>query len=250
MQNGTIECGHTSPYYYFGKDRTFTFGTDLPFGMNVRMRNAWLYHGGGLDLLRSVSEGGCNTLFLPAGNTNCQMGGWFATRLVSQSLKRFEFRVGGSGLTSTAGRAVSRSRAAHYTALEKGTIDAAEWSVRIIRETRFREGRQILLLPGLVEDRADGRDFVNLQEWNELPNYTKYPSLPLPKPINGCPEIRRQNPVALSGLQPRAPSQAFPQDVMQRVGRQPTCIGKVFAKNALFKRVYDHFVAFRNDQYL
>ena len=27
--------------------RSFTFGTDLPFGMNVRMRNAWLYHGGG-----------------------------------------------------------------------------------------------------------------------------------------------------------------------------------------------------------
>ena len=57
VQNGTVECGHTSPYYYFGKDPTFTFGTDLPFGMNVRMRNAWLYHGGGLDLINEFSQG-------------------------------------------------------------------------------------------------------------------------------------------------------------------------------------------------
>ena len=27
VQNGTVECGHTAPYYYFGKDPTFAFGT-------------------------------------------------------------------------------------------------------------------------------------------------------------------------------------------------------------------------------
>src|SRR5262249_1385521 len=27
VQNGTVEMGHTSSYYYFGKDPTFTFGT-------------------------------------------------------------------------------------------------------------------------------------------------------------------------------------------------------------------------------
>jgi TRAP-type mannitol/chloroaromatic compound transport system substrate-binding protein len=50
VQNGTVECGHTSPYYYFGKDLTFTFGTDLPFGMN-----AWLYHGGRLEPQRAAT---------------------------------------------------------------------------------------------------------------------------------------------------------------------------------------------------
>ena len=65
VQNGTVECGHTSPYYYFGKDPTFTFGTDLPFGMNVRMRNAWMYHGGGLDLINEFNKS-YNVAFLPA----------------------------------------------------------------------------------------------------------------------------------------------------------------------------------------
>ena len=51
MHSGTVECRHTSPYYYFSKDQAFTFGTDLSFGVNVCMRNAWIYLGGGLDML-------------------------------------------------------------------------------------------------------------------------------------------------------------------------------------------------------
>ena len=30
VQNGTVECGHTASYYYFGKDPTFAFGTSVP----------------------------------------------------------------------------------------------------------------------------------------------------------------------------------------------------------------------------
>src|ERR1700744_6011470 len=47
---GNVEMCHTSSYYYFGKDPTFTFGTALPFGMNKRMMDAWLFTGGGNEL--------------------------------------------------------------------------------------------------------------------------------------------------------------------------------------------------------
>src|SRR2546422_11765003 len=33
VQNGTVECGHTATYYYFGKDPTFAFSCAIPFGM-------------------------------------------------------------------------------------------------------------------------------------------------------------------------------------------------------------------------
>ena len=33
VQNGTVESCHTSPFYYYGKNPTFAFGTDIPFGM-------------------------------------------------------------------------------------------------------------------------------------------------------------------------------------------------------------------------
>jgi hypothetical protein len=51
VKNGTIEMAHTASYYFFGKDPTYAFGTGVPFGLNQRMTNAWMYEGGGLDLL-------------------------------------------------------------------------------------------------------------------------------------------------------------------------------------------------------
>src|SRR5262252_7245404 len=76
VQNATVQCAHTAPYYFFGKDPTFAFGCAIPFGMNVRQQNAWMYHGGGLALMREFYKG-FNIINFPAGNTGAQMGGFF-----------------------------------------------------------------------------------------------------------------------------------------------------------------------------
>ena len=47
VQAGTIEAGHTPPYYYVGKDPAFAFSTAVPFGLNTRMNTAWMTQGGG-----------------------------------------------------------------------------------------------------------------------------------------------------------------------------------------------------------
>ena len=51
VQSGAVEMSHTSSYYYFGKDPTFTFGTAVPFGLNTRMQNSWWFFGGGAELM-------------------------------------------------------------------------------------------------------------------------------------------------------------------------------------------------------
>src|SRR5436190_19333909 len=76
VQNGTVECGHTAAYYYFGKDQTFAFGTNIPFGLNSRQQYAWYNHGGGLELMREFYKE-YNIVNFIAGCTGCQMGGWF-----------------------------------------------------------------------------------------------------------------------------------------------------------------------------
>src|SRR5437868_6711101 len=48
VSSGTVEMCHTASYYYVGKDPTFTFGTALPFGLNQRMIDAWMFYGGGV----------------------------------------------------------------------------------------------------------------------------------------------------------------------------------------------------------
>ena len=51
VSSGNIEMCHTASYYYWGKDPTFAFGTAVPFGLNSRMQNAWMYFGGGMELM-------------------------------------------------------------------------------------------------------------------------------------------------------------------------------------------------------
>ena len=57
VQNNTVEMGHTASYYYVGKDPTFSLDCTIPFGMNYRQMNAWMTHGGGLELLRKFFAG-------------------------------------------------------------------------------------------------------------------------------------------------------------------------------------------------
>ena len=52
VQQGTIECAHTAPYYFFGKDETFAFDCTIPFGMTSRAMTAWMFEGNGLKLMR------------------------------------------------------------------------------------------------------------------------------------------------------------------------------------------------------
>ena len=51
---GSIEMCQTASYYYWGKDPTYAFGTAVPFGLNARQQNAWMYYGGGMQAVRNT----------------------------------------------------------------------------------------------------------------------------------------------------------------------------------------------------
>ena len=173
VQNGTVECGHTAPYYYFGKDDAFTFGSELPFGMNSRMKNGWLYHGGGLDLFNEFLKT-YDVMGFPAGNTHCQMGGWFRKEIKTvEDLKGLKMRLGGF-----AGKIVQRVGVVPqqiaggdiYPALEKGTIDGAEWVGPYDDEKLgFAKVAKFYHYPGWWESGSSTMQLINLKKWNELP---------------------------------------------------------------------------------
>ncbi len=130
VQNNTVEMGHTASYYFVGKDPTFAFDCTIPFGMNARQMNAWMTHGGGLQLLRDFFKD-YNVYNIPAGNTGAQMGGWFRKEIKTVAdLQGLKFRIGGLGGAVLAKLGVVTQQIPGgdiYPALEKGTIDAAEW---------------------------------------------------------------------------------------------------------------------------
>jgi len=130
VQQGSVEMCHTVPYYYFGKNEAFAIGAAIPFGMNSRQMSAWMYEGNGRKLMNEFYAK-YNMVSFPGGNTGTQMGGWFRKEIKTVAdLKGLKFRIGGF-----AGRVVERLGVVPqnlpggeiYQALEKGTLDAAEW---------------------------------------------------------------------------------------------------------------------------
>jgi TRAP-type mannitol/chloroaromatic compound transport system substrate-binding protein len=173
VQNATVEMGHTASYYYFGKDPTFTFGSSVPFGPNQRINQAWYMVGGGKEILNEFYKG-YNVTSLLAGNTGCQMGGWFRKEINTvDDLKGLKFRIGGF-----AGRVLQKLGTVPqqlaggdiYPALEKGTIDAAEWVGPYDDEKLgFYKVAKYYYYPGWWEGQAQLSLYVNLSKWEGLP---------------------------------------------------------------------------------
>ena len=132
VQQGTVECAHTASVFFFGKDPTFAFDGQIPFGMNSRQMTAWIYDGGGLKLLREFYRD-YNIVNFPAGNTGTQMAGWFRNEFNTvEDMRGLKFRIGGFGglLLQRLGVVPQNIPGGDiYPSLEKGTIDAAESSV-------------------------------------------------------------------------------------------------------------------------
>src|SRR6267378_2909307 len=176
VQNNTVEMGHTASYYFVGKDPTFAFDSTIPFGMNARQMNAWMTHGGGLQLLRDFFKD-YNVHNLPAGNTGAQMGGWFRKEIKTVAdLQGLKFRIGGLGGAVLAKLGVVTQQIPGgdiYPALEKGTIDAAEWVGPYDDEKLgFYKVAKYYYYPGWWEGTAQLSLYVNLQQWQSLPkNY-------------------------------------------------------------------------------
>ena len=176
VQNATVEMGHTASYYYFGKDPTFAFGTSVAFGPNARANQGWYTIGGGKEVLNEFYKN-YNLVSFLAGNTTCQMGGWFRKEINTvEDLQGLKFRIGGfPGRVLQKLGAVPQQIAAGdiYPALEKGTIDAAEWVGPYDDEKLgIYKVAPHYYYPGWWEGGSMLLAFVNQDKWNSLPkNY-------------------------------------------------------------------------------
>jgi TRAP-type mannitol/chloroaromatic compound transport system substrate-binding protein len=164
---------HTASYYYVGKDPTFAFGTSLPFGLNQRMIDAWMFYGGGADLMNAFYQK-YNALAIPAGNTGAQMGGWFRKEIKDVAdLSGLKMRIGGFAGRVLAKLGVVAQQLAGgdiYPALEKGTLDACEWVGPYDDEKLgFQKVAQYYYYPGWWEGGPMLHNFINIGKWNELP---------------------------------------------------------------------------------
>jgi TRAP-type mannitol/chloroaromatic compound transport system substrate-binding protein len=258
IRNNTVEMAHTASYYYFGKDPTFAFGSTVPFGLNSRGLNAWFYYGGGNDLMNEF-YGKFKIVGFPCGNTGAQMGGWWRKEINTVAdMKGVKFRVGGFGgaVLSKLGVIPANIPGGDiYPALEKGTIDAAEWVGPYDDERLgFDKVAKFYYYPGWWEGGTTLHLFVNSDQWNSLPPAYRA----VIKSAAGWANVDMQaqydavNPKALRDLVSKGVQlRPFSPEILSACfDAAVATYGEMSAKNADFKKVYESMKAFRNEEFL
>ena len=256
VQNGTVECCHTAPYYFFGKDETFALGCAIPFGLNSRQMTAWIYEGNGGRLLREFYAN-YNIVNFAAGNTGAQMGGWYRKQVKSaKDIKGLKFRVGGF-----AGKVIERMGGVPqnipggeiYQALEKGTIDAAEWvGPYDDQKLGFNKVAPFYHYPGWWEGGPQLDVFVNNKAYEALSAENKAIVAAAAAFAHTTMQAKYdvKNPAALRQLLgAKTKVVSFPKDVMSLAFKESMALyAEISAKNPNWKKVYDDYSNFRREQ--
>jgi TRAP-type mannitol/chloroaromatic compound transport system substrate-binding protein len=255
VQGGTVEVAHTAPYYFFGKDPTFALGCAIPFGLNSRQMSAWMYEGNGLKLMRDFYKG-YNIINFAAGNTGAQMGGFFRKEIKSLAdLKGLKFRIGGFG-----GKVIERIGAVAqnipggeiYQALEKGTIDAAEWVGPYDDEKLgLYKVAPNYAYPGWWEGGPQLDVFINEKAFNALtPEYKAIvESAAAYAHIDMQAKYDARNPAALKRLVAGGTKLfRFPKEMMDAAFKEAMALySELSGSNPAWKKVYEDYAVFRRD---
>ena len=256
LQNGTVEMAHTAPYYYFGKDPTFALGCAIPFGLNSRQMTAWYQEGNGQKLMREFYNN-FNIISFIGGNTGAQMGGWFRKEIKSVAdLKGLKFRTGGfSGVIweKIGGVAQSIPGGEIYTALEKGTIDAAEWVGPYDDEKLgFNKVAPFYAYPGYWEGGPQLDFFINTKAYNALSadNKAIIEAASAMAALDMQAKYDARNPAALKRLVAGGTKLfRFPKEMIDTAFKASMdTYADLSTKNPAWKKVYEDYAVFRRDQ--
>jgi TRAP-type mannitol/chloroaromatic compound transport system substrate-binding protein len=247
--------GQTACYYFFGKDPTFALATVVPFGLNTRQMNAWLTQAGGEQMLNDFFKS-YNVIGWTGGNTTAQMGGWFRKEIKTvEDLKGLKMRIAGLAGDVMSKLGVVPQQIAGgdiYPALEKGTVDAAEWvGPYDDQKLGFVKVAPYYYYPGWWEGNAALHLLVGLDKFNALPKaYQAVLRMAAAETNNWVTaKYDADNPKALRVLiAGGAKLQPFSQQILEASFNAANEVyAGLTAKNETFKKVYESQMAFRKD---
>jgi len=170
--SGNSQAYHAADYYWKGKHQGWNYFTAVPFGLSYTEMNAWIRYGGGQELWDELAaEFGLKCVM--AGNTGCQMGGWFNKEInSSQDLVGLKMRIpglGGDVMAKLGASPVVLPGGQIYENLVSGAIDATEWvgpwNDRIMK---FYEAAKYYYYPGMHEPGSMLALGMNKKWWDSL----------------------------------------------------------------------------------
>ncbi len=257
IQQDTIECAHTAPYYFFGKDEAFALDCAIPFGMNSRQQTAWMYEGNGLKLMREFYAN-YNIINFPMGNSGAQMGGWYRKEIKSLAdVNGLKMRIGGFGgrVLAKLGAVPQNIPAAEiYQSLEKGTVDAAEWiGPYDDLKLGLHKVAKNYYYPAWWEGSTQFSVLINTKAFNALSN--EYKSIVRQAASDAHVKVQAtydaRNPTALKQLIAEgAKLSRLPKEVMDAAFKASREVyAELNDKNPNWKKIYADYSRFQADAY-
>lgn len=137
VSTGKINSGYTTAGYWAGKIPASPLFSAVPFGPEAGEYMAWLYYGNGMALYQEMYEqAGFNVKVLPCAIIAPETSGWFSKEINSaedlQGLKMRFFGLGGKVMQKLGVATSLLPGGEIFPALEKGAIDATEFSMPAI----------------------------------------------------------------------------------------------------------------------
>jgi TRAP-type mannitol/chloroaromatic compound transport system substrate-binding protein len=177
VSKGVLNAGASWSGYWKGKNEAFTLFASVPFSMDYETYSIWYYQGGGSQLMDEL-YGRYNLKPFFCGNAGQELGLYSKkARKTMEDFRGIKVRTPGwfmdilnrMGVNATA---IPGSEV--YLALERGIVDAAEFSSPAITYGMgFHEIAKFVIEPGVHQPSAQMDLFINMDSWKKLPDDLK-----------------------------------------------------------------------------
>ncbi|MGA0198040.1 MAG: TRAP transporter substrate-binding protein, partial [Prochlorotrichaceae cyanobacterium] len=257
VQSGTAQCGHTIAHYYSDRNPAFAFGCGMPFGLTPSQQQAWLYEGGGLEIMQTVYAD-FGTIAFPAASTGMQMGGWFKREVNTLAdLEGLRMRIPGFGgkiFERLGVRPVSLPPTELAAALEQDVLDAAEWIGPYDDEQlKLYQVAPYYYYPGWWEPGSSCDLVINQAAWEQLPlHYQQVLQTVAAEADSLCLAwYSRKNAQALTRLLDQGTQlRPFSAEILARCQTETLdFLADIAAENVTFRTVYATWQQFRQELY-
>jgi TRAP-type mannitol/chloroaromatic compound transport system substrate-binding protein len=254
VSKGSVESCWTTPGYHTGKYPALAFFTTVPFGPQIGEFLAWKWFGGGNEL-RNEIYAKHNLYALDCFAIGPETSGWFRKEVKNVAeLKGIKMRFFGLGAQVMQKLGVNTQLMAAadiYPALERGVIDATEFSMPTMDlALGFHQIAKNNYYPGWHQQVSVSELLMNKAEWDKLSEqHKRIIQVALNDAvIHTYVETEAKNPPVMQEMKDKhkvTNRRWSDEDLKVFEKGWLEVLESESAKDPLFKKVADHYLAWR-----
>lgn len=174
VSSGKVNSGYATAGYWQGKIPAAALFSAVPFGPEAGEYLAWLYYGNGRALWQEMYDSnGFNVHNIPCAINAPETSGWFSKPIDKpEDLKGLNMRFFGLGakvMEKLGVGTVQLPGGEIFSALEKGAIDATEFSLpQVDQRLGFHKIVKYNYFPGWHQQTSMQELLINKDSWNNM----------------------------------------------------------------------------------